>query len=444
MREIKIYNSLTNKIETLKTIKENEVSMYVCGPTVYNDPHIGNMRPVIFFDTFRRFLEYVGYEVKYVSNYTDVDDKIINRAIEENTTEKEITTRYIERYRNCLDALNVEKAYENPKVTEYMPKIIEYIDGLVKNGSAYVNDGEVFFDVLKDEKYGELSKINVDDLIQGARIEENSKKKSSLDFLLWKKTEKGIKWESPWCLGRPGWHTECCVMIDSIFNGMIDIHGGGMDLKFPHHENEIAQAEAMHKHTIANYWMHNAMMNIKGEKMSKSLGNVILAKDAISEYGADTVRLILLNCAYRSILNFTDETIKDAKSIIQKIEFVFKQLNLLLNVEHIDLFGRSEKINKFLDDLSNDVNLPNAITDLLDIIKEANLEIRKKDKNIDILKEDFYALKDMCFILGLHYEPKTLSQEDLELYNNYINAKSAKDFDTSDSLRKTLILKGII
>ena len=233
-------------------------------------------------------------------------------------------------------------------------------------------------------------------------------------------------------------------MIDSIFNGMIDIHGGGMDLKFPHHENEIAQAEAMHKHTIANYWMHNAMMNIKGEKMSKSLGNVILAKDAISEYGADTVRLILLNCAYRSILNFTDETIKDAKSIIQKIEFVFKQLNLLLNVEHIDLFGRSEKINKFLDDLSNDVNLPNAITDLLDIIKEANLEIRKKDKNIDILKEDFYALKDMCFILGLHYEPKALSQEDLELYNNYLNAKSAKDFDTSDSLRKTLILKGII
>ena len=444
MREIKSYNSLTNKIETLKTIKENEVSMYVCGPTVYNDPHIGNMRPVIFFDTFKRFLEYVGYQVKYVSNYTDVDDKIINRAIEENTTEKEITTRYIERYRNCLDALNVEKAYENPKVTEYMPKIIDYIDGLVKNGSAYVNDGEVFFDVLKDEKYGELSKINVDDLIQGARIEENSKKKSSLDFLLWKKTEKGIKWESPWCLGRPGWHTECCVMIDSIFNGMIDIHGGGMDLKFPHHENEIAQAEAMHRHTIANYWMHNAMMNIKGEKMSKSLGNVILAKDAISEYGADTVRLILLNCAYRSILNFTDETIKDAKSIIQKIEFVFKQLNLLLNVEHIDLFGKSEKINKFLDDLSNDVNLPNAITDLLDIIKEANLEIRKKDKNIDILKEDFYALKDMCFILGLHYEPKALSQEDLELYNNYLNAKSAKDFDTSDSLRKTLILKGII
>ena len=183
--------------------------MYVCGPTVYNDPHIGNMRPVIFFDTFKRFLEYIGYEVKYVSNYTDVDDKIINRAIEENTTEKEITTRYIERYRNCLDALNVEKAYENPKVTEYMPKIIEYIDGLVKNGSAYVNDGEVFFDVLKDEKYGELSKINVDDLIQGARIEEHSKKKSSLDFLLWKKTEKGIKWESHWCLGRPGWHTEC-------------------------------------------------------------------------------------------------------------------------------------------------------------------------------------------------------------------------------------------
>ena len=442
--DIYLYNSLTNKIEKFIPIKENELKIYVCGPTVYNDPHIGNMRPVVFFDTLNRFFSYIGYDVKFVSNYTDVDDKIIKKASEEGVTEKVISERYIARYRECLDKLNVLKAYKNPRVTEYMDKIISYIDGLVSKNNAYVVDDEVFFDVKSVEDYGCLSNTKLDELKAGARIEENEKKKCPFDFLLWKKTEKGIKWESPWCLGRPGWHTECCVMIDSIFNGMIDIHGGGMDLKFPHHENEIAQAEAMHRHTIANYWMHNAMMNIKGEKMSKSLGNVILAKDAISEYGADTVRLILLNCAYRSILNFTDETIKDAKSIIQKIEFVFKQLNLLLNVEHIDLFEKSEKINKFLDDLSNDVNLPNAITDLLDIIKEANLEIRKKDKNIDILKEDFYALKDMCFILGLHYEPKALSQEDLELYNNYLNAKSAKDFDTSDSLRKTLILKGII
>lgn len=444
MREIKIYNSLTNKIEVLKPIKENEISIYVCGPTVYNDPHIGNMRPVVFFDTFRRFLEYVGYDVKYVSNYTDVDDKIINKAIDENVAEKEITERYITRYRACLDELNVLKAYENPRVTEYMPQIISYIDKLVEKGAAYVNDGEVFFDVLNDKKYGELSKININDLISGARIEENSKKRSPLDFLLWKETSKGIKRESPWCLGRPGWHTECCVMIDSIFKGMIDIHGGGMDLKFPHHENEIAQAEAMHENTIAHYWMHNAMMNIKGEKMSKSLGNVILAKDAIKEYGADVVRIILLNCAYRSILNFSDETIKDAQSIIQKFDFVYKQLNLFMNVESLSLEGSSSRIDKFIDDLSDDVNLPNAITDLLEVIKVTNIELRKKDKVKELLSELYYTLTDMAFILGLHYTPKKISEEDIDLYKKYLEAKAVKNFELSDSLRQELLTKKIL
>ena len=322
--DIRFYNSLSGKIEEFKPIKEKEVSIYVCGPTVYNDPHIGNMRPVVFFDTFRKFLEEVGYSVKYVSNYTDVDDKIIKKAIEEKKTEKEITTFYIAEYEKCLEDLNVAKAYENPKVTDYMNSIISYINGLVEKGAAYVNDGEVFFNVAQDEKYGELSKINIEDLISGARIEQNSKKQNPLDFLLWKNTDEGIKWESPWCLGRPGWHTECCVMIDTIFKGMIDIHGGGIDLKFPHHENEIAQAEAMHHNHIANYWLHTAMMDIKGQKMSKSLGNVILAKDAIKEYGADTIRLLLLNCDYRSVLNFSDDTVKDASSIVTKLASVYK------------------------------------------------------------------------------------------------------------------------
>ena len=442
--DIRFYNSLSGKIEEFKPIKEKEVSIYVCGPTVYNDPHIGNMRPVVFFDTFRKFLEEVGYSVKYVSNYTDVDDKIIKKAIEEKKTEKEITTFYIAEYEKCLEDLNVAKAYENPKVTDYMNSIISYINGLVEKGAAYVNDGEVFFNVAQDEKYGELSKINIEDLISGARIEQNSKKQNPLDFLLWKNTGEGIKWESPWCLGRPGWHTECCVMIDTIFKGMIDIHGGGIDLKFPHHENEIAQAEAMHHNHIANYWLHTAMMDIKGQKMSKSLGNVILAKDAIKEYGADTIRLLLLNCDYRSVLNFSDDTVKDASSIVTKLASVYKQLNLLLNVNDIDLNGNSAKVKPFLENLANDINIPNGVTNLLDLIKEANVELRKKDKDLNILKEDFYAITKISYILGLHFTPSKLSDEDLSIYKAYLLAKENKDFAKSDELRKTLIEKNIL
>ena len=442
--DIRFYNSLSGKIEEFKPIKEKEVSIYVCGPTVYNDPHIGNMRPVVFFDTFRKFLEEVGYSVKYVSNYTDVDDKIIKKAIEEKKTEKEITTFYIAEYEKCLEDLNVAKAYENPKVTDYMNSIISYINGLVEKGAAYVNDGEVFFNVAQDEKYGELSKINIEDLISGARIEQNSKKQNPLDFLLWKNTDQGIKWESPWCLGRPGWHTECCVMIDTIFKGMIDIHGGGIDLKFPHHENEIAQAEAMHHNHIANYWLHTAMMDIKGQKMSKSLGNVILAKDAIKEYGADTIRLLLLNCDYRSVLNFSDDTVKDASSIATKLASVYKQLNLLLNVNDIDLNGNSAKVKPFLENLANDINIPNGVTNLLDLIKEANVELRKKDKDLNILKEDFYAITKISYILGLHFTPSKLSDEDLSIYKAYLLAKENKDFAKSDELRQTLIEKNVL
>ena len=442
--DIRFYNSLSGKIEEFKPIKEKEVSIYVCGPTVYNDPHIGNMRPVVFFDTFRKFLEEVGYSVKYVSNYTDVDDKIIKKAIEEKKTEKEITTFYIAGYEKCLKDLNVAKAYENPKVTDYMNSIISYINGLVEKGAAYVNDGEVFFNVAQDEKYGELSKINIEDLISGARIEQNSKKQNPLDFLLWKNTDEGIKWESPWCLGRPGWHTECCVMIDTIFKGMIDIHGGGIDLKFPHHENEIAQAEAMHHNHIANYWLHTAMMDIKGQKMSKSLGNVILAKDAIKEYGADTIRLLLLNCDYRSVLNFSDDTVKDASSIVTKLTSVYKQLNLLLNVNDIDLNGNSAKVKPFLENLANDINIPNGVTNLLDLIKEANVELRKKEKDLNVLKEDFYAITKISYILGLHFTPSKLSDDDLSIYKEYLLAKENKDFAKSDELRKVLIEKNIL
>ncbi len=441
MREIKFYNTLTNKIEVFKPLKEGEVSMYVCGPTVYNDPHIGNMRPVVFFDTFRKYLEYIGYKVTYVSNVTDVDDKIIKKASEEGVSEKEIAERYIERYKKCLSDLNVAPQYANPRVTEYMDSIINYIDNLIKVGAAYEVDGEVFFDVSKDEKYGELSKIEIENLISGARVEENTKKKNPLDFLLWKNTDLGIKWKSPWCEGRPGWHTECCVMIDTIFKGMIDIHGGGMDLRFPHHENEIAQAEMMHQNHIANYWIHNAMMNIKGEKMSKSLGNVILAKDAINEYGADLVRLTLLNAPYRSIINFSEKTLADSRSILQKLSSCYKQLNLFINVNGLfdKVSHNSLKMDGFLNALANDINVGNGITEMLEIIKKSNALLRQNVENFSEIVENFSALTDISYILGLSFKPTKFTNEEILLYKDYENAKKAKNYELSDEIRKKLI-----
>ena len=442
--EIKIYNSLTNKLEVFKPIKENEVSMYVCGPTVYNDPHIGNMRPAVVFDTFVRFLTDLGYKVKYVSNFTDVDDKIINKALELNKTEKELTDYYIDEYKKVLNSLNILPQYKNPRVTEYMDEIINYIDNLVKTGHAYVVDGEVFFDVNSVQNYGILSNLKKDELISGARVEQNEKKKNPLDFLLWKKTDKGIKWHTKWCDGRPGWHTECCVMIDSIFNGIIDIHGGGIDLKFPHHENEIAQSYATHQNYLANYWMHNAMMNINGDKMSKSLGNVILAKDAIKEYGGDIIRLFLINAPYRSVINLNDETIKDNASIINKISSVYKQLNLKLGMENINLNEKSADLAEFLSCLADDLNVPNAITYLLNIIKKANQDLRNKSIDLAILKEDFLKINDICYILGLSFKVKEYTQEEKILYNKYIEAKNNKDFSLSDTLRAKLIELNIL
>ena len=442
--EIKFYNTLTNSIQLFKTIKPNEVSIYCCGPTVYNEPHIGNMRPVVIFDTLVRFLKYVGYDVKYVSNYTDVDDKIINKAIKEGVSELEIANRYIASYRACLDSLNCLKAYKNPRVTEYMPYIIKYIENLVNIGAAYVVDGDVFFDVTSVPNYGILSNIKLNELNAGQRIATNDKKRNPYDFALWKKTDVGIKWHTKWGDGRPGWHTECCVMIDTIFGGMIDIHGGGHDLIFPHHENEIAQAEATHHNTIANYWIHNGMMNINNEKMSKSLGNVILAKDSIKEYGADVVRLLLLNCQYRSILNFTDEVANETRLTLQKLQNVWKQLNLKIAVEGGQLFGKSTKIEKFLSALADDINLPNAVTELLETIKGANVELRKPNGDLKTLEDYFYTLQDMVYILGLHNKVIEFNKEDIALYKEYLEAKKAKNFTKSDLLRNELISKGVL
>lgn len=444
--KITFYNSLTNSLEEFKTVKPNEVSMYVCGPTVYNYPHIGNMRPVVVFDTLRRFLSYVGYKVTYVSNFTDVDDKIIKAAQKEGKTEKELTEFYIQEFLKVTKALGSDKPNITPKVTEYIPKIIEYIDNLVKIGAAYVVDGDVYFRVPLINDYGSLSGINPQDLVVGARIEENSKKESPLDFALWKTTDEGIKWDSPWGKGRPGWHTECCVMIDTIFpNQEIDIHGGGYDLKFPHHENEIAQTEATHHNKIAHYWMHNGFINFGNEKMSKSLGNVVYAKDMIEKYGGPVTRLVILNAHYRQPVNYTDETVNAAIQEINKMQMAYKQMVLQLQVNNINLDeGKPVYIEKFLEALADDLNTANALAELYNLIKEANQTIRSREIDFVKLNNQFKTLTDMFNVLGLNIEYVKLGDEERALYNDYLAAKQEKNFAKSDEIRQILISKGIM
>lgn len=444
--KITFYNSLTNSLEEFKTVKPNEVSMYVCGPTVYNYPHIGNMRPVVVFDTLRRFLSYVGYKVTYVSNFTDVDDKIIKAAQKEGKTEKELTEFYIQEFLKVTKALGSDKPNITPKVTEYIPKIIEYIDNLVKIGAAYVVDGDVYFRVPLIDDYGSLSGISPQDLVVGARIEENSKKESPLDFALWKTTDEGIKWDSPWGKGRPGWHTECCVMIDTIFpNQEIDIHGGGYDLKFPHHENEIAQTEATHHNKIAHYWMHNGFINFGNEKMSKSLGNVVYAKDMIEKYGGPVTRLVILNAHYRQPVNYTDETVNAAIQEVNKMQMAYKQMALQLQVNNINLDeGKPVYIEKFLESLADDLNTANALAELYNLIKEANQTIRSREIDFVKLNNQFKTLTDMFNVLGLNIEYVKLGDEERALYNDYLSAKQEKNFAKSDEIRQILINKGIM
>ena len=445
--DIKIYNSMSNKVETFKPLKEGSVSMYVCGPTVYNYPHIGNMRPVVVFDTFRRFLTYIGYDVTYVSNFTDVDDKIIKEAQKENKSEKELTEFFIEEFKKTTLAIGSQIPSITPKVTEYIPSIIRYIEELVKLGAAYEIDGDVYFRVSKIKEYGKLSGINVEDLMVGARIEENSKKESPLDFVLWKKTNVGINWDSPWGKGRPGWHTECCVMIDTIFpDHFIDIHGGGYDLKFPHHENEIAQATAMHDNKIANYWVHNAFINFGNEKMSKSLGNVVYAKDMIEKFGGPVTRLVILSAHYRQPVNFTDETVNTAVSEINKIQMAYKQASLALQTNNIDLSKGNAKpyIDNFLLALADDMNTANALAELFNVIKEVNQVIRNREIDFVKLNDLYKTVTDMLYVLGLDIKAKILSDDDKELYSKYLESKRNKDFETSDVLRQELMKRGIL
>ena len=442
--EIKFFNSLSNQIEVFKPLRDGEVSIYCCGPTVYGDAHVGNIRPVIVFDTLRRFLEKVGYDVKLVSNFTDVDDKIIKKAIDEGVTETVITDRYIAAYKDVLAKLNVKPHYKNPRVTEYMGFIISYIQDLIDKGAAYEINGDVFFRISAIKDYGELSNVKVEDLVVGARIEENSKKESPLDFVLWKKTDVGIKWDSPWGKGRPGWHTECCVMINSIFGGKIDIHGGGFDLKFPHHENEIAQAKAHDHSKIANFWMHNGFVNFGNEKMSKSLGNVVLAKDAIAKYSGNVMRLLILSTHYRAPVSFTEDTVISSKNELEKIQKLYNQLAVKIQVMHGDMNSNDVRIDKFLSSLADDLNTSNAIADLFEMVKLGNVELRKNPANLKEIEAIWASLNAMLDVLGIKLEYPILTKELEEIYSQYLALKAEKKFEESDKLRDVLLKEHII
>lgn len=436
---MRIYNSLTDKLEEFKPLKEGQVSMYVCGPTVYNYVHIGNMRPVITFDMIRNYLEYLGYKVTYASNFTDINPKIIAAAKTLEITEREVANKFIQAYLDDLAAYECGRIDYHPTVLENLNNIYDFITKLLEKGYAYEVDGDVYFRVSKIKDYGCLSNNSLEELESGARVEVDEKKEDPLDFALWRKSLDGEHFDSPWGPGIPGWHTECVVMINSLFGSKIDIHGGGVDLKFPHHENEIAQSMALNDNHLANYWIHNGHINVEGVKMSKSLGNFILAKDFIKNHKPNVIKLAMFKTHYRLPFNIKEELLNECNLINDKIYNSLKQANLLIQIKNLEVnkITKDDNINKIMDE---DFNTPNLITYLLELVKELNNNIRS-NKDITTTYDKILLITK---ILGLHYEFTTLTASDKTLYQNWLEAKKNKDFNTADTIREDLINRNII
>ena len=435
---LRFYNSLTNKVEEFIPQNGKKVNMYVCGPTVYNYIHIGNARPVIFYDMMKRYLEFIGYEVTYASNITDVDDKIINKALEQGKTEEEIAKFYEEQYWNAVEMVGSRKPDLIPHATAYIPEMISFINDLIKEGYAYGNDGDVFFRVGKIKDYGCLSNQVSDDLESGARIAVNDKKESPLDFALWKKTDKGIKWDSPFGAGRPGWHTECVCMNHKLFGKVIDIHGGGMDLKFPHHENEIAQSEAKYHNHLAKYWLHVGRLDLQGEKMSKSLGNVIFVKDLESKKDGMILRSLILFSPYRSIISYSAELKEQYAKEYDKWQRAYKQA--LYTLQYNDIKGsmiNESEINKFKEFMDDDFNVQNVLTLITDIVKEINVYTRSKD--YDNLLLEVNTFKKILDVLGINLFIEEMNEEQLKCYKDWQDARTNKDFAKADIYRAKLL-----
>jgi cysteinyl-tRNA synthetase len=449
---LKIYNTLTRQKEEFIPIEENKVKMYVCGPTVYNYIHVGNARPAVIFDTLRRYFKYKGYEVLYVVNFTDIDDKLINKAIEEGTTVTKLAEKYIHEYITDVKGLNIlESETIHPRATEHIGNIIKFVKELENKGFAYNVEGNVYFDTSKLEDYGKLSKKNMEDLISGARVEVSDEKKTPSDFALWKKEKVGEpSWGSPWGKGRPGWHIECSVMAREILGDTIDIHAGGEDLQFPHHENEIAQSEALTGKPFAHYWMHNGMINVENQKMSKSLNNFFTVRDVSIEYDLEILRFFILSGHYRKPINYSRETIKQAEASLQRLYNGKKKLLSLLETASTGVLDNeiSSKLSQFRDQfesaMDDDLNTADAVTALFELVRYVNSYFNEftSKETVGCAYETLTKLAD---VLGILYKTaeEEISEEVMALINERSKARKQKDFARADIIRDKLLQLGI-
>ncbi len=454
---IKIYNTLTRTKEEFKPIEEGKVSMYVCGPTVYNYIHIGNARPMIVFDTVRRYFLYKGYEVNYVSNFTDVDDKIIKESIQENKSAQDVAEFYIDECKKDMKAMNIMPATKNPRATEEIDGMIDMIQTLIDKGYAYVaSDGTVYYKTRSFAGYGKLSHKNIDDLEGGHRDIKvtGDEKQDPLDFVLWKPKKEGEPfWKSPWCDGRPGWHIECSVMSKRYLGNTIDIHAGGEDLIFPHHENEIAQSEAANGVPFAHYWMHNGFLNIDNRKMSKSLGNFLLVREILKRYNPDVLRFFMLSAQYRSPLNYSEDLMESAKSGLERIRTCGDRLKDLIakapaeqmSEEEDELLDTTkEYVSNFEEAMDDDFNTADAIAAIFDLVKFANTKL-DEDSSSEILMNVYQKIERLLGVLGLEFtvEKEDVDQQIRDLIEKRQQARKEKNFALADQIRDELLAQGI-
>ena len=445
---MKIYNTLTRQKDEFRPIEEGKVKIYACGPTVYNYIHIGNARPICVFDVVRRFFEYRGYDVNFVQNFTDVDDKIIKRANEENLTFKEISEKYIEEYKIDAKGLNVRDASVHPKATENIDEIIDIIRLLEEKGYAYAVEGDVYFSTKKFSEYGKLSHQPLDDLEAGARISIGELKKEPMDFALWKNAKPGEPyWESPWGNGRPGWHIECSAMVRRYLGETIDIHCGGQDLIFPHHENEIAQSECCNSSTFANYWMHNGYINVDNVKMSKSLGNFFTVRDVANEFGYEPIRYLMISSQYRSPINYSIDIINQCKSSLNRLytcrdslDFALKNATNERNEndgEVVELFNKRRE--QFIVAMEDDFNTADAVASVFDLVRDINTKVLESNSK-ELIEEAIKVFDELCDVLGLVYNRKTasLDEEVEELIAQRAQARKDKNWALADEIRDKL------
>ena len=451
---IQIFNSLTRQKEPFVPLEEGKVKMYVCGPTVYNYIHIGNSRPVIVYDTVRRYFQYAGYDVKFVSNFTDVDDKIIKAANELGEEVFELTERFIAAYFDDITALGCQKADAHPRVTDHMDDIIEFIKVLIEKGYAYESQGDVYYRTRKFNGYGKLSHQSIDDLQVGARIEVGEKKEDPLDFALWKAAKPGeIFWSSPWGDGRPGWHIECSVMAREHLGDTIDIHAGGQDLTFPHHENEIAQSEAHNDKTFANYWMHNGYINIDNEKMSKSLGNFVLVNDIRKQIDPQVLRFFMLSVHYRHPINFAQDLVEAAKNGLERIRTAYANVQHRLTAtanlaveKDTWLTQVAEQKTLFEEAMNDDFNTANAISVLFELARLANVYLQEANTSEEVLRAFLNTMDAISEVLGIKLakEVELLDEEIEALLAERVEARKNRDFARSDEIRDHLLSLNII